>query len=161
MNQKSAGAIAFDAGRRAGQADFDETVRKIGDDPDRVQKVKALNAAQAEGEARSAACHTLQPSAEEAQACKRAPASYYTGYRTAYHAAQQSWLRTHGTWRVYRTQFHGGGLISTHHEQTTANRELDRLCKNLTCKCGCYVLVPPGEMPAPADVETSPYRAAL
>jgi len=54
-------------------------------------------------------------------------------------------------WRVYRTAFHGGGLISAHYTQGSAERA-SRLWRGDTdCICGCAGVVAPWEQPCDAE----------
>jgi len=63
-------------------------------------------------------------------------------------------------YRVYRTQFHGGGLLSRHATMAAAESAVRRE-KNSGCICGCAVVVGPGQAePAPAHEGNDPYRAA-
>ena len=54
-------------------------------------------------------------------------------------------------WGVYRTAFHGGGLISRHYTQAEADCAARRWVGETDCLCGCAgVIAPDGK---PCDVE--------
>lgn len=42
---------------------------------------------------------------------------------------------------VYKTSFHGGGLISRHHTEAAAERARKRWVGRTDCVCGCAVVV--------------------
>lgn len=46
------------------------------------------------------------------------------------------------THAIYRTAFHGGGLVSRHRSERTAELARTKLRRGLECQCGCYVVVP-------------------
>lgn len=45
------------------------------------------------------------------------------------------------THHVYRTAFHGGGLVSRHSSQEAAGRAVVKFRKGTSCRCGCAVAV--------------------
>jgi len=53
-------------------------------------------------------------------------------------------------YRVYRTAFHGGGLISRHHNPEAAEKAAKK-CRMSDCVCGCAGVLGPGEEPKSAD----------
>lgn len=62
-------------------------------------------------------------------------------------------------YRVYRTNFHGGGLLSRHRTRAAADKAAQRRASS-ECTCGCVVVIEPGMAdPEPAG-EGSAYRAA-
>lgn len=63
---------------------------------------------------------------------------------------------------LYRTQFHGGGLLSRHETIDAAERARARHRGRTECLCGCAVIVDREyeEDPRPAYEGGSPYRAA-
>jgi len=63
---------------------------------------------------------------------------------------------------LYRTQFHGGGLLSRHHTLEAAEAARRRWVGKTDCVCGCAVIVDrtTDTDPAPAYEGGSPYRAA-
>ncbi len=63
-------------------------------------------------------------------------------------------------YRVFRTKFHGGGLISRHATEVAAQTAVRRH-KISDCKCGCAVVVGPGdEEPRDRSEDNSPYAPA-
>jgi hypothetical protein len=54
-------------------------------------------------------------------------------------------------WRVYRTAFHGGGLVSKHYTREAAERAARRWIGNTDCTCGCAGVVAPWERPRDAE----------
>ena len=62
--------------------------------------------------------------------------------------------------RLFSTQFHGGGLLSRHATEAAAETARKR-AKIGDCTCGCAVVVGPTQAePAPAHEGQVPYRAA-
>lgn len=53
-------------------------------------------------------------------------------------------------WSVYRTSFHGGGLISRHHTKDLAEKAA-RKYRSSDCVCGCAGVIGPGEEPLNAE----------
>lgn len=51
---------------------------------------------------------------------------------------------------VYRTAFHGGGLISRHHTRELADKAAQHY-RMSDCICGCAGVIGPGEKPKDAD----------
>lgn len=64
------------------------------------------------------------------------------------------------TYRVYRTAFHGGGLISAHRTKAAAERAARRARGRTDCTCGCFKVVPPYEEPALMTEQPAAYAAA-
>ena len=63
-------------------------------------------------------------------------------------------------YRVFRTKFHGGGLISRHATESAAEKAA-RSHKIGDCKCGCAVVVGPrDEEPRDRSEDLSPYAPA-
>lgn len=63
-------------------------------------------------------------------------------------------------YRVYRTAFHGGGLLSRHATAPAAEKAA-RKARIGDCCCGCAVVVGPDQPePESAGVGHDPYRAA-
>jgi hypothetical protein len=64
---------------------------------------------------------------------------------------------------LYRTQFHGGGLVSRHGSLEAAEKAQRSHRGGTDCICGCYVVVDHERDPAPAPAGAepqNPYRAA-
>ncbi len=59
---------------------------------------------------------------------------------------------------VYKTQFHGGGLISRHRSELAAEKAAKKWRGKTDCTCGCAVVTT--EIPADAGEDSNPYRAA-
>lgn len=55
-------------------------------------------------------------------------------------------------WRVYRTAFHGGGLISEHYTRQQAEHAARRWRGNTDCTCGCCGVIAPDERPVDAEI---------
>jgi len=53
-------------------------------------------------------------------------------------------------YRIYRTAFHGGGLVSRHHTQELAEVAASKFRRG-DCVCGCCAVLGPGEVPADAE----------
>lgn len=64
------------------------------------------------------------------------------------------------TYRVYRTAFHGGGLVSSHKTEAAAEEAARRARGNTACTCGCFKVVPPYEEPALMTEQPEPHCAA-
>lgn len=64
---------------------------------------------------------------------------------------------------LMRTAFHGGGVVSRHLSQLTAERKRAKVLSRTECTCGCVVVVPAQEyasLPLVGSDASTPYAAA-